>query len=161
MLTQPYVSRRHLLGSIIATFAAGALAPRPSRAASTLALVDTVSGANFQAFWKTYLVPTISQKTGIDIKYTVGSGPPLQLQMQSWRDGEPGFSPAFFMDLDLANMVAGGNQIRNRFYPPAPREGNPQPEADTSKEYNEIDSGSRPARRATGRVVVEWRAHLG
>ena len=111
MLTHPYVSRRHLLGGSIAAFAADALAPRPSRAASTLALVDTVSGANFQAFWKTYLIPTISQKTGIDIKYTVGSGPPLQLQMQSWRDGEPGFSLMFLKDLDLANMVAGGTKF--------------------------------------------------
>ena len=108
VLTRPYVSRRHLLGGSITAFAADALAPRPSRAASTLTLVDTVSGANFQAFWKTYLIPTISQKTGIDIKYTVGSGPPLQLQMQSWRDGEPGFSLMFLKDLDLANMVAAG-----------------------------------------------------
>ena len=41
----------------------------------------------------------------------MGSGPPLQLQMQSWRDGEPGFSLMFLKDLDLANMVAAGTKF--------------------------------------------------
>ena len=77
MLTRPDISRRHLLGGSTA-IAACAFASRPSRAATTIAWVDTVSGVNFQAFWKTYLVPTIKEKTGIDIKYTAGPGPPLE-----------------------------------------------------------------------------------
>ena len=101
VVIHPYISRRHLLGGSVA-IATGTFAPRPSHAATTLAVVDTVSGPNFQAFWKTYQIPTIVKQAGIDIKYTVGSGPPLQLQMQSWRDGEPGFSLMFLKDLDLA-----------------------------------------------------------
>ena len=104
MIRHQCLSRRGLLGSF-AGLALGAAPLGAARAASTLTVVDTVSGANFQVFWKTYLVPAIIQKTGVDIKYTVGSGPPLQLQMQSWRDGDPGFSLMFLKDLDLANMV--------------------------------------------------------
>ena len=91
MIRHQCLSRRGLLGSF-AGLALGAAPLGAARAASTLTVVDTVSGPNFQAFWKTYLIPAILQKTGVDIKYTVGSGPPLQLQMQSWRDGDPGFS---------------------------------------------------------------------
>jgi hypothetical protein len=138
VLTRPFVSRRHLLGSSIAALTAGTLSPRPSHAASTLTVVDTVSGANFQAFWKTYLIPTISRKTGVDIKYTVGSGPPLQLQMQSWRDGEPGFSLMFLKDLDLANMVAAATKFEP-LYPECEMEIPNQKRV--PKEYNEVDSG--------------------
>ena len=154
MLTRPIASRRRLLGGAIAAFAAGALAPRPSRAASALTVVDTVSGANFQAFWKTYLIPTISQKTGIDIKYTVGSGPPLQLQMQSWRDGDPGFSFMFLKDLDLANMVAAGTKFEPLY--PAREKEIPNQKL-IPKEYNEIDSGVA----LHGAGLLFWRAQFG
>ena len=154
MLTRPFASRRRLLGGTFAAFAASGLAPRPSRAASTLTVVDTVSGANFQVFWKTYLIPTISQKTGIDIKYTVGSGPPLQLQMQSWRDGDPGFSFMFLKDLDLANMVAAGTKFEPLY--PAREKEIPNQKL-VPKEYNEIDSGVA----LHGAGLLFWRAQFG
>lgn len=153
MLGHPFISRRHLLqGS--ALLAAGTLAPKPSRAASTLSVVDTVSGANFQVFWKNYLIPTILQKTGIDIKYTVGSGATLQLQMESWRNGEPGFSLMFLKDLDLANMVAAGLKFEPLY--PA-REAEIPNEKLIPKEYNEIDSGVE----LHGAGLLFWRAQFG
>jgi putative spermidine/putrescine transport system substrate-binding protein len=153
MIRRQCLSRRGLLGSF-AGLALGAAPLRAARAASTLTVVDTVSGANFQVFWKTYLVPAISQKTGVDIKYTVGSGPPLQLQMQSWRDGDPGFSLMFLKDLDLANMVTAGNKFET-LYPARDKEIPNQKLV--PKEYDEIDSGV--ALRGAG--LLFWRAQFG
>lgn len=154
MLTHPYISRRRLIAGTATAIAAGTLKPGFSLAADTLAIVDTVSGPNFQAFWKTYLIPTIVQKTGVDIKYTVGSGPPLQLQMQSWRDGEPGFSLMFLKDLDLANMVAAGT----RFEPLYPaRESEIPNQKQIPKAYNEVDSGVA----LHGAGLLFWRAQFG
>lgn len=76
--------------------------------AETVSVVDTVSGPNFQAFWKQVLIPEIHAKLGLDTSYTVGSGPTLQLQMQSWQPGHPQFSLLFVKDLDIANMVHAG-----------------------------------------------------
>ncbi len=76
-----------------------------SRAVS---VVDTVSGPNFQDFWKVHLIPRIKAKLGIDVRYTVGSGPTLQLQMKSWKPGNPEFTLLFVKDLDIANMVQSG-----------------------------------------------------
>ena len=153
VVMHPYISRRHLLGGS-AAIVAGTLGSKPSHAASTLAVVDTVSGPNFQAFWKTYLIPTITRQTGIDIKYTVGSGPPLQLQMQSWRDGEPGFSLMFLKDLDLANMVAAGTKFEPLY--PAREKEIPNQKL-IPKEYDEVDSGVA----LHGAGLLFWRAQFG
>ena len=107
MITHPRLSRRGLMAGA-AGLALAAPAAAPARAAGTLSVVDTVSGPNFQAFWSTYLIPKIRKDSGVEIRYAVGSGPTLQLQMQSWRQGEPGFSLLFLKDLDLANMVTAG-----------------------------------------------------
>ncbi len=153
MIARPFVSRRGLLGAA-SVLTAGTLTRRPARAADALAMVDTVSGANFQVFWKTYLVPAIAQKTGVEIKYTVGSGPPLQLQMQSWRDGEPGFPIMFLKDLDLANMIAAGT----KFEPLYPARAAEIPNQNgIPKEYNEIDSGVA----LHGAGLLFWRAQFG
>ena len=153
MIHHPYPTRRALLSGTTG-LALGAGPFRNARAAGTLSMVDTVSGANFQAFWKTWLIPAISRQTGIDIKYTVGSGPPLQLQMQAWRDGDPGFSLMFLKDLDLANMVAAGT----RFEPLYPaREQEIPNQTRVPKEYNEIDSGVA----LHGAGLLFWRAQFG
>ncbi len=96
----------------VPVFAASLLAvllmlARPAPA-ETVSVVDTVSGPNFQAFWKQVLIPAIHEKLGLDVSYTVGSGPTLQLQMQSWQPGHPQFSLLFIKDLDIANMVHAG-----------------------------------------------------
>jgi putative spermidine/putrescine transport system substrate-binding protein len=153
VLMRSYLSRRYLSAGGIA-LAAGVLVPTRPRAANTLSVVDTVSGANFQAFWKTWVVPTITEKTGIEIKYTVGSGPPLQLQMQSWRDGEPGFSLMFLKDLDLANMVKGGTKFEP-LYPT--REAEIPNQKLIRKEYNEVDFGVP----LNGAGLLFWRAQFG
>ena len=101
------LATRGLMRAFVAciTLAAAAAVPA-ARAAETVSIIDTVSGPNFQAFWKTYLIPQIKQETGIDVTYTVGQGPALQLQMASWKQDRPEFSLLFVKGLDLSNMVA-------------------------------------------------------
>jgi len=131
-----------------------AIAWRAGAADSPVTIVDTVSGPNFQAFWKTYLIPTIHKQLGIEVKYAVGSGPTLQLQMQSWRAGEPGFSLMFLKDLDLANMVAGGIKFDPLY--PARAEEIPNQKL-IPPEYNENDSGVK----LNGAGLLFWRAQFG
>ncbi len=127
LITHSHLSRRGLMTGA-AGLALAAPAAAPARAAGTLSVVDTVSGPNFQAFWSTYLIPKIRKDFGVEIKYTVGSGPTLQLQMQSWRQDEPGFSLLFLKDLDLANMVSGRAEVRSALS--GARGGDSQPGAD-------------------------------
>ncbi len=93
-----------LVAGVVVGTAASVAAPA-ARAAETVSVVDTVSGPKFQAFWKTYLIPEIKKETGIDVTYTVGQGPALQLQMASWKQDHPEFDLLFIKGLDLSNMV--------------------------------------------------------
>jgi putative spermidine/putrescine transport system substrate-binding protein len=109
------LSRRKLLVSTTAGIGAAAL-PATARADTpVVSVVDTVSGPNFQAFWNTYLIPEIKKQLGIDVKYTVGSGPTLQLQMKSWGQDHPGFSLLFLKDLDLSNAVRSGIALESLY----------------------------------------------
>jgi putative spermidine/putrescine transport system substrate-binding protein len=153
MIGHQRLSRRGLLGTA-AGLAVGAAPFGPARAAGTLAVVDTVSGPNFQAFWSTYLIPKIRQDTGVEIKYTVGSGPTLQLQMQTWRDGGAGFPLLFIKDLDLANMVSAGL----RFDPLYPDRVKEIPNQNlVVKEYIENDNGVA----LHGAGLLFWRSQFG
>lgn len=98
------MSRR---GVLLGAAGAGLVMATGVRAAATttVKVVDTVSGPNFQAFWKSYLIPRISKKLGISVSYTVGSGPTLQLQAKSWQQDNPEFSLLFVKGLDLSNMI--------------------------------------------------------
>lgn len=109
MTTNYGIARRGLLvggaaaglGSMVGPFAARAATP-------VVKVVDTVSGPNFQAFWKTYLIPKLSKDLGVEVRYALGSGPTLQLQMKSWKEGAPEFTLLFVKGLDLSNMVTAG-----------------------------------------------------
>jgi putative spermidine/putrescine transport system substrate-binding protein len=134
-----------------------ALAAAPfvhARADGPLTVVDTVSGPNFQAFWKTYLIPKIRKDNGIEVSYTVGSGPTLQLQMQNWREGGAGFQLMFLKDLDLANMVAAGLHFDSLTPDRAKEIPN---EALIPKAYDENDNGVM----LHGAGLLFWRAQFG
>jgi putative spermidine/putrescine transport system substrate-binding protein len=102
------IGRRPLLAA--AALGLGSwIGAEPAHAATpTVTVVDTVSGPNFQAFWKTYLIPTMRKNLGIDVRYALGTGPTLQLQMKSWKEGAPEFTLLFIKGLDLSNMVTAG-----------------------------------------------------
>ncbi|MGA9866083.1 MAG: extracellular solute-binding protein [Acetobacteraceae bacterium] len=110
MLGSPrLLSRRRLMaGSVGCCVASTGLAGMADAEDVSVSIVDTVSGPNFQAFWNTYLIPKIQKELGIRVRYTVGSGPTLQLQMKSWRQDAPEFTLLFVKGLDLSNMVRSG-----------------------------------------------------
>jgi putative spermidine/putrescine transport system substrate-binding protein len=108
-------------GLSLALLAAGSPASSKATSASTkveptIAVVDTVSGPNFQAFWENYLIPLIQSKLGIHVTYTVGSGPELELQMKSWKQNHPEFSLFFVKGLDLTDMIESGDKL-TKLYP--------------------------------------------
>lgn len=100
-----------------AAIAGAVLLPTMAIAATpTVSIVDTLSGPNFQAFWHDYLIPTIEKEAGVKVKYTLGSGPTLQLQMKSWKQNEPVFTLLFVKGLDLSNFVTAGIPL-DKLYP--------------------------------------------
>ncbi len=84
---------------------------RATGSAGKVSIIDTVSGPNFQEFWKSVIIPEIKAQTGIDVSYTVGDGSALQLQMQSWQQDNPEFTLLFIKDFDIANMVRAGIKL--------------------------------------------------
>lgn len=109
------ISRRAVMYGSAALLSTAGIA-RAADSAASVSVVDTVSGPNFQDFWKSVIIPEVKAKTGVSVSYTVGAGPALQLQMQSWRQNEPGFTLLFLKDLDLANMVSAGIKL-TKLYP--------------------------------------------
>lgn len=131
--------------------------PTTSSAASTaptLAVVDTVSGPNFQAFWKTVLIPAIKKQLGINVTYTVGSGPELELQMKSWQPGHPEFSLLFLKGLDLSNMVQSGDPLQT-LYPTLEKTQIPN-EADEPVSFLKSNDGVP----LHGKGLIFWRAQF-
>ena len=110
MRTDPAaIARRPLMAAAAASGLGFWLQATGAHAATpTVTVVDTVSGPNFQAFWKTYLIPKVRKDLGIEVRYALGTGPTLQLQMKSWREGAPEFTLLFIKGLDLSNMVLAG-----------------------------------------------------
>ncbi|PYM56965.1 MAG: hypothetical protein DMD79_20865, partial [Candidatus Rokuibacteriota bacterium] len=45
----------------------------PAAAETELVLGDSQSGANFQAYWQKYVIPSVKQALGINLKYLVTS----------------------------------------------------------------------------------------
>jgi len=109
------ISRRAILSGSAALLCAPAIA-RAAGSEASVSVVDTVSGPNFQAFWKSVIIPAVKSQTGIDVSYTVGAGPALQLQMQSWQQNRPEFTLLFIKDFDIANMVHAGIKL-DKIYP--------------------------------------------
>lgn len=73
-----------------------------------LLVVDTVSGANFQWFFKRQAVPRASGKLGVEIDYIVSSGPEMIERMKAWRGGTPQVDVLLLKPMDLAAAFDAG-----------------------------------------------------
>ena len=148
------VSRRRVMAGTAGCLVPAALATRAAHAAETsVIVVDTVSGPNFQAFWKTYLIPKIQKDLGILVRYTVGSGPTLQLQMKSWRQDGPEFTLLFVKGLDLSNMIQSGAELEPLY--PALAAQIPNESAEP-KEFLASNNGVT----LDGKGLIFWRAQF-
>ena len=62
--------------------------PAPARAAEPeLVLADSQSGANFQAYWQKYVIPSIKQSLGITVRYLVTSDAEQVQKAKAWPAG--------------------------------------------------------------------------
>ena len=60
----------------------------PARAQTELVLADSQSGANFQAYWQKYVIPSVKQALGINIKYLVTSDAEQIQRAKAWPPGK-------------------------------------------------------------------------
>ena len=64
--------------------AAGAASAQPTE----LVLADSQSGANFQAYWQKYVIPSVKQALGINIRYLVSSDAEQIQKAKAWAPGK-------------------------------------------------------------------------
>ncbi|HEV8310152.1 MAG TPA: extracellular solute-binding protein [Methylomirabilota bacterium] len=67
------------------TLAAG---PAPAAEPTELVLADSQSGANFQAYWQKYVIPSIRQALGVNVRYLVTSDAEQVQKAKAWRPGQ-------------------------------------------------------------------------
>jgi putative spermidine/putrescine transport system substrate-binding protein len=60
----------------------------PARAEVELVLADSQSGANFQAYWQKYVIPSVKQALGINLKYLVTSDAEQIQKAKAWQPGK-------------------------------------------------------------------------
>jgi putative spermidine/putrescine transport system substrate-binding protein len=53
-----------------------------------LVLADSQSGANFQAYWQKYVIPSVKQALGINLRYLVTSDAEQVQKAKAWRPGQ-------------------------------------------------------------------------
>jgi putative spermidine/putrescine transport system substrate-binding protein len=81
-------------------------AVKTKAAEPTINIVDTVSGANFQAYWKQTWIPEIEHDLGIKVTYTLDTGSTLETDVKTWSPGHAEFNLFFIKGLDLSNLVS-------------------------------------------------------
>jgi putative spermidine/putrescine transport system substrate-binding protein len=66
------------------------LAAGPARAAepTELVIADSQSGANFQAYWQKYVIPSVKQNLGVTLKYLVTSDAEQIQKAKAWPPGQ-------------------------------------------------------------------------
>lgn len=64
--------------------------PKPAGAAAPTELViaDSQSGANFQAYWQKYVIPSVRQALGVNLKYLVSSDAEQVQKAKAWKPGQ-------------------------------------------------------------------------
>ena len=62
--------------------------PAQAGAPTELVLVDSQSGANFQAYWQKYVIPAVKQSLGVNLKYLVSSDAEQIQKVKAWKPGQ-------------------------------------------------------------------------
>lgn len=70
-----------------------------------LTMVDTNSGANFQWYFQTIVLPQVEKDLGLKINYVVGKGSEQIEKMKAWEPGKGDAHVLFVKPADIANMV--------------------------------------------------------
>ncbi len=75
---------------------------------SEITLVDTNSGANFQLYWQTRVVPAIQEQLGIKVNYVVSKDAEVAERMAAWEEGKGDIHLLFMKPEGLAGLISGG-----------------------------------------------------
>ncbi len=77
-----------VLAVLVGLVVGGSLPGRATAAEPTeLVLVDTQSGANFQAYWQKYVIPAVKQALGVTLRYLVASDAEQIQKAKAWAPG--------------------------------------------------------------------------
>jgi len=65
-------------------------APAPATAGmpAELVIADSMSGANFQAYWQKYVIPAVKQSLGVNLRYLVTKDVEQIEKTKAWRPGQ-------------------------------------------------------------------------
>ncbi len=72
---------------------------------SSITIVDTNSGANFQQYFKTVVVPQIQKQFNVQVNYVVSSGPEITQRLKAWQPGQGDIDLLWVKDFDMATLV--------------------------------------------------------
>lgn len=76
-------------------------APPPS----SITIVDTNSGSNFQTYFKTKVVPQLEKEFNVKVNYVVSSGPEIIQRLKAWEAGKGDIHLLWLKDDDIASMT--------------------------------------------------------
>lgn len=77
-----------LVPTILLGFALGAPPPAVAGGPTELVIADSMSGANFQAYWQKYVIPSVKQSLGVTLKYLVTKDAEQIEKTKAWKPGQ-------------------------------------------------------------------------
>jgi putative spermidine/putrescine transport system substrate-binding protein len=85
MTTRVATLTRWFLAVLLAVGAAG---PAAAAEPTELVVADSLSGANFQAYWQKYVIPSVKQALGVNLRYLVTSDAEQIQKAKAWQPGQ-------------------------------------------------------------------------
>jgi putative spermidine/putrescine transport system substrate-binding protein len=80
-----------------------------------ITLVDTNSGANFQWYWQTQVVPAIQEQLGIKVDYVVSKEAEVLERMKAWEPGKGDVQLLFVKPETVPNALAQGLELETLY----------------------------------------------
>jgi len=80
--------------------------PASAAAPTELVIADSQSGANFQAYWQKYVIPSVKQNLGVTLRYLVTSDAEQIQKTKAWKPGQGDFHILF--PKSIATWVKSG-----------------------------------------------------
>jgi putative spermidine/putrescine transport system substrate-binding protein len=81
--------------AVLGTFLLIAAVPAGAGAPTDLVVADSLSGANFQAYWQKTIIPAVKQALGVNLKYLVTSDAEQIQKTKAWKPGQGDFHILF------------------------------------------------------------------
>jgi putative spermidine/putrescine transport system substrate-binding protein len=77
-----------LRAAVVTLVVAGASGRAPAAEPTELVIADSQSGANFQAYWQKYVIPSVKQTLGVNLRYLVTSDAEQIQKAKAWGPGQ-------------------------------------------------------------------------